>query len=194
MNRILFATAFGTALLLGPAFADDKKIDEKAAMEAMMKAAAVGEHHKKLEPMIGEWEINTKFYMDPSQPPAESKGSAVNSWMLGNRYFHQTIKGEFGGMKFEGAGVIGYDNLQKKYVFAWIDNMGTGIEHGVGHMDKDGKVLTFHHEEIDPLTGKMSKGKDVTTIIDNDNFKTEFYKVEGDKEIKMMDVFYKRKK
>jgi hypothetical protein len=166
----------------------------KAMMEAMEKAAKVGPEHKALEPLVGEWEVSTKFWLDPSAPPMESKGTASHKWIMGDRYVHESVKGDFGGMKFEGSGVVGYDNMEKKYVFAWIDNGGTGIERGYGHMSDDKKVLTFHHEDIDPATGKRVKGKDVTTFEGKESFKTEFYKIEGGKEIKMMEVEYKRAK
>jgi|SRR5580700_2652565 uncharacterized protein DUF1579 len=195
MKRFALTGAFCVSLMTAPILADDKpKFDEKAAMEAMAKAAAVTDNHKALQHLVGEWDVTTKFWMDPSQPPSESKGTASHKWIMGNRYVHESVKGNFGGMEFEGSGVVGYDNLEQKYVFAWIDNMGTGIEHGVGKMDKDAKTLTFHHEEIDAMTGKKAKGKDVTTMIDDDSFKTEFYRLEGDKEVKMMEVTYKRKK
>jgi len=194
MIRILLSAAFCVGLLAANAFADDPKADQAKMMEAMMKAAAINEHHKALEPLIGEWEVTTKFYMDPSQPPQESKGTASHKWAMGGRFVHEGVKGSFGGMEFEGAGVVGYDNMQECYVFAWIDNMGTMIEHGHGQLSADKKVLTMHHEELDPFTKKKAKGKDVTTFIDNDSFKTEFFRVEGDKETKMMEVIYARKK
>jgi len=41
------------------------------------------------------------------------------------------MPGEDGKMKdmmFKGMGMEGYDNVKKKFVASWIDNMGTGIE------------------------------------------------------------------
>src|SRR5579871_6022568 len=152
MIRILLSTAFCVGLLAANAYGDEPKPDEKAMKEAMEKARKVGDHQKALEPLIGEWDVTTRFYMDPSQPPMESKGTAIHKWAMDGRYVHEAVKGDFGGEKFEGAGVVGYDNLEKHYVFAWIDNFATGIEHGHGQMSDDSKTLTFHHEEIDPVS------------------------------------------
>ena len=35
--------------------------------------------------------------------------------------------GKMKDMQFKGMGVEGYDNVKKKFVASWIDNMGTGI-------------------------------------------------------------------
>src|ERR1041384_8127485 len=59
-------------------------IDQKAAMEAMQKAATPGEAHKKLEAMIGTFDAKVKIWMDPSKPPEESTSTSESTWVLGN--------------------------------------------------------------------------------------------------------------
>ena len=195
MVRTLCLCAALTGLILANrSTADEPKIDEKAAMDALMKAATPGEFHKKLNPLVGEFDFTVKYWMDPSKPPSESKGTSSGKWIMGNRYLLQTAKGDFGGMPFEGAGVTGYDNLQKKYVYSWVDNMGTGIMTAQGSIDESGKVLTFHNEVIDPTINQKVKGKDVTTFVDENTIKTEFFKLSGGKEVKVMEINYKRKK
>ena len=134
------------------------------------------------------------MWMDPSQPPTESEGTSEAKWVMGNRYVRQEVKGSFGGMEFNGVGVTGYDNLKKKYVSAWIDNMGTGIATATGEVDKTGKVFTFTGEEIDPSSGKTIKGRDVTTLNGDGTIKTEFYKLVDGKEIKVMEIISTKKK
>ena len=197
----MMRNALTLTLLAGlslPALADDKKkteaAAEKAQTEAMMKAAMPGEMHKKLEPLVGKWDVTTKMWMDPSQPPSESKATAETKWVMGGRYIRMAVTGEFGGMKFEGVGVTGYDNLRQVYVGAWIDNMGTGIMTSTGMMDKDGKVLTSMSEEIDPVTKQKLKNRDVIKILDADSYEETFYKVIGEKEIKVMEITAKRVK
>ena len=63
-----------------------------AEMEAMMKAGTPGEPHKKLARMVGDWTYSTKAWMDPSQPPVESKGTMRGQAILGGRYVEQTWK------------------------------------------------------------------------------------------------------
>ncbi len=177
--------------------ADDKKKDapdEKAVMEAMMKAATPGDAHKKLDPTVGSWELVVKMWMDPSKPAEESKATSERKWIMGGRYVEEKVAGEFGGMKFEGGGVMGYDNLKKKYTGGWIDNMSTGLIVSEGAYDADKKTFTFTNEMPDFSTGKTTKGKDVLTIVDKDKFELDSYRQVGDKEVKMMHITYSRKK
>lgn len=182
------------AMVGAVSWADDKKapLDEKAAMEAMMKAAQPGEQHKLLAAMAGSWDVKVKMWMDPSKPPDESKGTSTMKMIMGGRYLQENVVGEFGGMKFEGQSVTAYDNLQKKYKSSWIDNMGTGIMAQEGSYDAGKKTFTYEGEEIDPLTGKKSKMKTATHVIDKDKFEVDMFKVEGGKDIKVMHLDYAR--
>jgi len=201
MIRNIAMTALVCGLFVHPfrATADDAKKpdgppDPMALMKAMMEAGKVGDMHKKLEPMAGSWDFSIKFWMDPSKPPDESKGTSESKWIMGGRYLQQEVKGNFGGMEFLGSGLVGYDNLKEKYVYAWVDNMGTAISYATGKFDKTGKVLTFDTEELNPLTKKPTKGRDVTILGDDGSYKSEFYKTEGGKEFKVMEITYTKKK
>jgi hypothetical protein len=120
MRRIiLFATLLCAAGLFAGqgGRAEDKKADkpdEKAIFEAMMKAGTPGDAHKKLDPTVGSWDLVVKMWMDPSKPADETKAASERKWILGGRFVEEKVTGEFGGMKFEGGGVMGYDNLKKK--------------------------------------------------------------------------------
>ena len=46
-----------------------------AEMEAMMKAMAPGEPHKKLAKLAGDFTYTSKMWMDPSQAPTTSSGT-----------------------------------------------------------------------------------------------------------------------
>jgi hypothetical protein len=200
MRRIILFTALlcAAGLLAGQGGrADDKKKDapdEKALIEAMMKAGTPGDAHKKLETTVGSWELVVKMWMDPSKPADESKATSERKWILGGRFVEEKVTGEFGGMKFEGGGVMGYDNLKKKYTGAWIDNMSTGIIASEGTYDADKKTFTFTNESPDFTTGKTKKGKDVLTIVDKDKFELDSYSELGGKEVKSMHITYTRKK
>lgn len=178
-------------------FGDEKKggpPDEKALVEAMMKAATPGEAHKHLDVLAGSWDVTVSMWMDPSKPPSVSKATSESKWVLGGRYVEDLVTGDFGGMRFEGRGLTGYDNLRKKYVSSWVDNMGTGISAGVGTYDPDKKTFTFHREEIDPLSGQKVKSRDVMQIHGRDKYESTAYKIADGKEVKAMHILAVRKK
>jgi len=179
--------------------ADDKKPSDKpstsdpaAMMAAMMKHGTPGDAHKKLESLVGSWTYTGKMWMDPNAPPTDMTGTAERKWILDGRFIQEDVYGDFGGMKFHGIGITGYDNSQKKYVGLWVDNMSTSIMTSEGKLD--GKVLTNHGQGFDPTEGKICKTKDVMTIVSNDEQKVVMYKLDGGKEIKTMELNIKRKK
>ncbi len=55
----------------------------------------------------------------------------------------EDFSGEFMGKPFHGIGITGYDNLKKKYVGSWIDDMGTGLFISEGDADAEGFVVHF---------------------------------------------------
>jgi hypothetical protein len=178
MNRIALLTA---ALFAVTAFAADKP-DEKAMMEAYMKHATPGPHHKALEPFIGDWTYTAKFWMSPEAPPMEMKGQTKYTWLLDGRFVKEEVTGPAqGGMPpFHGIGVLGYDNAKKKYVGSWIDSMTTSLTQMTGEMDAAGKTLTFHYQEFDAASGKMVKARQVTKINGPNEHEVVFYHVGPD--------------
>ncbi len=168
--------------------------DEKAMMEAMMKAATPGEAHKKLEPIVGTFEAKVTMWMDPSKPPEESTGISEHRWVLGNRYVEQRYEGTFMGKPFSGIGYTGYDNVKKKYVGTWMDTAGTSIMMSTGTADATGKNMNFSATVDDPMTGKPEKITEKVTVTDNDRHSFEMWGTAPDgKGYKMMEITYTRK-
>lgn len=158
--------AVSVGLMAGLAVAQDKDKKEKPQagapdMEEMMKkfeaAATPGPAHKALDALAGNWEITSKWYMAPDTPPMESKGSCKTSWILGGRFLQDDFTGEFMGKPMKGLGLTGYDNVKKKYVGLWIDDMGTAMFTTEGTAGAAGKVFTFQGKMDDPMTGEKDK-------------------------------------
>lgn len=199
--RCTFAVLSLVALSALPAMAQDKPKEPAAApamggpeMEAMMKAMSPGEPHKHIARMAGDWTFTNKMWMDPSQPPAESSGTMHGEMVMGGRYVQTDWKGSFMGMPFEGRGTYGYDNLSKKYVSTWIDNMGTGIIYATGTCDESGMRCEDRGDMMDPMTGKQSYMRSVVTWTGDKSFKMESYGPTPDgKEAKMMEITVTRK-
>src|SRR3974377_1488776 len=104
-------------------------------MKAWMAAATPGEAHKKLEPLVGAFSVKTISRRDPSKPPEETTGTSEKKWILGGRFLEEHAEGSMMGQPFSGLGFTGYDNYKKRYVGAWMDNMGTVILTSSGTVD-----------------------------------------------------------
>lgn len=167
--------------------------DEKAMMEAWMKASTPGDAHKKLESLVGTFNVKVKTWMKPGDPAAESSGVSEHKWVLGNRWVEQRFEGSFLGMPFSGIGYTGYDNIKKAYVGTWMDNMSTAMMLSTG--SGDDKSMTFKGTMADPMSGKDMPIEEKITITDKDTFTMEMWAPDpSGKMFKNMEILYERKK
>jgi len=191
--RFLFCAVVGCCATL-PAPAADKsaatpKVDP--AMEEMMKLAAPGEMHKKLEPFVGKWKTVVKTFMGPGEPEV-SEGTSTSEWILGGRYVRETFNGTFAGMPFEGRGLTGYDNIGKEFVGVWVDTMGTGVLTSTGKMDPNGKVFNWQLTIPNPMPGTPNTMRAVVEIVNDKTHTFTTYVMLDGKEVKQMEITYTR--
>lgn len=196
LRKLLWNLGLGL-LVAAPAIVQEAKKggDDEAAMMARWQAYATpGEGHAALKPIAGSWTATVKMWMQPGASPQESAATSEAKWIMGGRYLQEDVKGSFGGMPFEGRGLTGYDNLKKKYVGTWVDNMGTGIETSEGAFDAATKTLTSISEGLDPMTGKTKKNRDVLRIEGDAKMVREMWTKGPDgKDFKVMEITYTRK-
>src|SRR5215208_885836 len=168
-------------------------------MEEMLKkwqeVAEPGPAHKKLEPLVGEWEVESRFWFaGPDAPATETKGTSKCQWILGGRFLQEEFTGELMGKPFRGLGTTGYDNFKKKYVGTWIDNMGTAIMYSEGTADAEGKTFTLLAKMDDPMTGAKDKQiKSVVRILSPDKHNFEMHDLSLGPKSKMAEITYTRK-
>lgn len=193
----LFALALLAALGL-PLAAQEAKPQQQppmdpAAMEAMMKYATPGEHHKHLEMMIGSWNTKSTFWHAPGAQPMESTGKARHNAMLGGRFIHVTYEGDFAGQTFTGAGTIGYDKFKNQYVETWADNFGTMTLYSTGGCDGHGGVRIMRGDVDDLITGKPSWFRSVYRFDGPDRYTLEMFGPGPDgKEFRMFELVHTR--
>lgn len=163
------------------------------AMEQMMQGMMPGEHHKQLHKYVGEWEVKSKMWMDPSMPPMESTGTAVSKLEFGGRFIFMTYNSAIMGQPFEGRLVMGYNNNTKQFEASWIDTMSTGIWNSTGASSEGGNVFTWNGTFTEP-DGEKKATREVTTFRGPDLYVSEFFETGKDgKERKMMELTYSRK-
>ncbi len=172
--------------------------EDKAQMDENMKAwteyMTPGEMHKMLAENSGEWKTSTKAWMAPDTEPMLSEGSVKAEMLMGGRYLKMEHSGTSMGMPFNGISIEGYDNVKKKFVNIWIDDMGTGIARSEGTYDADNKTITYNGVMSDPMSKGDIKFKSVLEIVDKDkSIFTMYMNYEG-KEMKWMEMTYTRVK
>jgi hypothetical protein len=168
--------------------------DQAAAQQAWMDYMTPGKIHQMLAHSDGTWNYELTLWMSPDAPPAKSTGTSENKMILGGRYQESVHKGNFGGMEFEGHGLLAYDNAKKIFQNSWVDNMGTGIMFMEGPWNDASHSLTLTGKTYDPMQGKDIEVKEVITILDNDHHKMEMFYVKDGKDIKSMEMLLTRAK
>lgn len=177
--------------------------DMQKMMQQMMEMSKLNENHKLLSSLDGDWDYTGKMWMDGnnSGTPQEFKGTATRKTIMGGRYVTMDVNGmmqmpgEDGKPKdteFNGMGLEGYDNVKKKFVASWIDNMGTGIEFSEGKYDPATKAFTYSME-MEPMPGMKTKVREVVKIVDDSHMTLEWYETHGGKEKKTMEIDYTKK-
>lgn len=154
------AALLGTLLVLAAALpwhdaaAADKGSRASAALQALDAAMTPGEAQKRLDPMIGTFDVTVLVWTDPAKPPLEYQGSAVNTWVLGGRYVQTMLSTVMDGEPFDGIGYYGFDNASKTYQAAWMDNGSTAISMYRGTMDKSGRTAVLKSSLTAAVGGK----------------------------------------
>ncbi len=193
--RSILATGFALFVITSAGFGSGQSgsQDSEKMMAAMQAAMNPGELHQRLNPLIGNFQVSTKMWMEPGQPAVEGSGTCQNSWVLGQRFVEQRVEGNFMGMPFEGIGYTGYDNIQKKYVSTWIDSMGTGFMIGEGAFKTD-QTIEFQAQYPDPTSEGMLKFREELRIEDENRHAFVMYMIGADgKEFRNMEILYTRK-
>jgi hypothetical protein len=176
--------------------------NEAEMMKQMMELAKLNENHKLLATLAGTWNFTIKFWMnpDPNAKPQESKGTAVRKSMMDGRFQVLDVTGKMkmpgpdGKMKdmtFKGMGIEGYDNVKKKFVGSWIDNMGSGIMMAEGDYDPATKTFTFN-TEVEPVPGMKTPVREVVKLVDKNHMTFEWYENRDGQEAKTMEINYTR--
>jgi len=192
------------AVPANPATGQPSAADMEKMMQQMMELSKLNENHKLLAGLDGSWSYNVKMWMnpDPNAKPQESKGTAVRKSMMDGRFFVMDVTGKMDmpgpdgkkkEMTFKGMGIEGYDNVKKKFVGTWVDNMGTGIMMSEGTYDPATTTFTYTGE-YEAIPSMKQKIREVMKIADKDHMSFEWYEDRGGKEAKTMEISYTRKK
>jgi hypothetical protein len=171
-------------------------------MKQMMELSKLNENHKLLASTTGTWSYTVKMWMDPNGKPTESTGTATRKAVMDGRYVSGEYTGKFKmpgadgkitDMNFIGMSMEGYDNVKKKFVSGWVDNMGTGIMMLEGTYDAATKAFTYTGE-YEMMPGMKEKVREVITMKDATHMTMEYYEDRGTGEMKTMEIDYSKKK
>ena len=197
--RTLTSLTLAALLLSAPLAAQDASKapemtpEQKAEMEAYMKAGTPGPEHKRLASTAGTYDVKMKNWHEAGGPAMEETGTATRTMALDGRVLVEQFQGTMMGSAFTGHGMTGYDNVTGKYWSTWNDSMSTGLMVSEGTCDAQ-MACMFTGSWNDAIKKAPVKTRMSTRW---SNPTTEVFEMYGpDKkgtEMKMMEITYTRK-
>ncbi|MGD9692317.1 MAG: DUF1579 family protein [Phycisphaerales bacterium] len=197
--RFRLAAVLASLCLAAPALAQaghadpnaDTPVDPNAMMEAYAKANAPNENHAKLNNLIGDWDVITRAWMDPSAEPMEMHGKVAKAWTLDGRFIREDLSGDNPMGQYSGVGYLGFDNAIDTYQGMWLSSMSTGMIAYSGKIDDTGKTLVCTGKENDPMTGQTLDFKMTITLDNPDSHTLTFwYVIPGAGEVKAFEMIH----
>ena len=165
-------------------------MSEEQMMAEIMKLATPGPNHELLKKFVGSWTTVTRMWTGPGEPQS-SEGTAECSLILGGRFVKQEFKGTFMGNPYEGYGLTGYDNKKGRYITNWVDVLGTGFFASDGTYDAAAREMTF--KGAMDLVGPPIPYRMVNKLVDDNSYVFSMYEMREGKEVKSMEITYRRK-
>lgn len=144
-----------------------------------------GKEHEELKALAGVWDAAMKM-ADGSEVKAESEYKMICEGM----WLSSDFRGDFGGMKFQGKGLDGYDSAKKQYVSVWVDSMSGSPM--VMRGTKEGKVTTMTGEGPGPAGD--TKYKTISTQDSSDKMSFQMFMTADGKDVEVMSITYTRRK
>jgi hypothetical protein len=138
-----------------PAFSEEEKKSE-APVDAQAYATP-GEAHAIFKPLVGQWKFTITWGPEMAGKMKPATGTSTFKLLFGGRYLEQEMAGKMKGEAFQARGLIGHNNLKKRYDSIWIDSKSTGLIHGEGSYDPETKVLKDLGDYSDPAMSKKKR-------------------------------------
>jgi hypothetical protein len=191
---VLAAVSGAVLGLANPVFAQTA-VNDAATVKAIENAMTPGEGQKRLNSMVGTFNVKIRTWVSPTSAPVESTAVSVGTWVLDGRYVQNMLAGEIGGAPFSGIGYMAYDNVAKMYQAAWMDTGSTGMTWYWGGFDGANKSATMKATVFNPVTSKPTPMELRLSVAENGDHLTEIWgQGMGTKMFKMMALQYTKTK
>jgi hypothetical protein len=193
---LLAATAVALLATLGGAQQTPPTMtpEQKAEMEAYMKAGTPGGPHQAMATAVGSYDLKIRTWHEPGGPAMEDTGTATRTMALGGRVLVEEVKSSMMGMPFTGHAMMGFDNVTGKYWTTWNDSMSTGIMVTEGTCDADHKACAFTGSWNDPVKKGRVTARMTTRWTSPTTEVFEMHAPGRDgREMKMMEITYTKK-
>jgi len=169
-------------------------LDSATKAANMMAYGTPGAMHKMMAGWDGKWTATIKFWVKPELPPDSIMTNSVNKMINNGLIQYSTHDGNWAGMPFNGVSQTGYDNHREVFWSTWYDNFGSGIVYMEGKWDDATKTISMKGKTTDPESKMQLDLRETLKVVDeNTQFMEQFITHDG-KEMKAMEITFRRKK
>lgn len=166
-------------------------------MPALIKRTTPGAGQAELKPLLGKWRVEkANFLLGEGGKPVKSEAMTAERVMIGDgRFISDTTTGKLGGRPYFRTGLLGYNNIARRYELVTADNVTPLL---MSYQGRDGSVpsarIDMRGKFADPgVTGERNVGKIVAMrteirIIDNDHHEIDLFFTPPGKPEKLVDT------
>jgi hypothetical protein len=131
--------------------ADPDRPPDAAALLRAKQLAAPGDHHTRLQRLVGEWNVVVRS-TGAAATANEQRGRVSCAAILGGRHVVANYSLTLGGAKVEAVQILGFDTLRQVYTASWRDDASTwSVEGTAPPVAETPDVLTFRGTLADAL-------------------------------------------
>jgi hypothetical protein len=128
---------------------------DTALANRYIRAAEIGDEHKWLAGLQGKWKTLTTQRITPTATAMESTGTSEFQVFMDGRFLLENNKSGGGAGVSQGMGIIGFNNLTRKFERVWFDTHSTAMVKSEGDYDKDHDEIRWTDQWCDPGTGQV---------------------------------------
>ena len=168
-------------------------LDSATKAANMMAFATPGAMHKMMASWDGNWTATIKFWIKPELPPDSMVSVSVNKMINNGLIQYSTHTGSWAGMPFNGVSQTGYDNHREVFWSTWFDNFGSGLVYLEGTWNDATKTISMKGKTTDPETKAQLDVRETLKVVDDNTQLMEQYLTHDGKEMKSMEITFRRK-
>lgn len=91
----------------------------------LVQRAQPGAGQRALQPLVGTWRVEKQLFVaigTPERPALSEHMVTRREWIADGRFLRSTTEGMLGGAHYFRTGLMGYDNMERRYEWVTADN------------------------------------------------------------------------
>ncbi len=154
--------------------------------------ATPSQEHASLKELVGTWNVECTYFMDPSQPPMTCEATDTAE-MIGEFWIQSTFESNMFGMPFRGVATLGYNAITEEWVSTWVDSLNPYLFHFTGKHNAESQVLEMSGKGPNPMGSGLCDYRTVEKRISADERHFEmFLTLPEAGEVQLFSYIYRR--